>query len=178
MRYYQNNVAGTADMLRALIEFGPIPVVFSSSCATYGVPLTIPMSENQPQQPINPYGWSKLFTERMLMDSATYGLRSVSLRYFNAAGADSEGDTGEAHSPETHLIPLVLRAAQEGTAVCVFGNDYETADGSCVRDYVHVTDIADAHVHAFALSAGRWCKRRSQSGEQQRLFSARSGEYG
>jgi UDP-arabinose 4-epimerase len=147
--YYRNNVGGTSSMLQTLIDFQPIPIVFSSTCATYGVPETVPISEDHPQRPINPYGFSKLVAERMLADlDAANGLRSIALRYFNAAGADPDGEIGEAHDPEPHLIPLVLAAARDGNPVRVFGNDYDTSDGTCVRDYVHVLDIADAHVRA------------------------------
>lgn len=158
--YYRNNIGETASLLQALIDFTPAPVVFSSSCATYGVPDRLPISEDHPQRPINPYGYSKLVVERMLGDlDAAHGLRSVSLRYFNAAGADPEAEIGEAHEPETHLIPLVLAAARDGTAIKVFGNDYDTADGTCIRDYVHVLDIADAHVRAlrYLIDGGTTC---------------------
>ncbi len=147
--YYQNNVCGSAALLRTVTQSKPIPVVFSSTCATYGVPDKVPITEDHPQRPINPYGFGKLVIERVLADLDTaHGLRSVSLRYFNAAGADPEGQIGEAHNPETHLIPLVLGAARDGTAITVFGHDYETPDGTCIRDYVHVADLADAHVGA------------------------------
>ncbi len=147
--YYRNNFAGTASLLHTLTEFGCIPVVFSSSCAVYGKPERLPIPEEHPQRPINPYGHSKLFVERMLADLRTAsGLSWMALRYFNAAGADPNGEIGEAHEPETHLIPLVLAAARNGVPVRIFGDDYETSDGTCVRDYVHVADIADAHVNA------------------------------
>jgi UDP-arabinose 4-epimerase len=147
--YYRNNVGGTASLLQALVDFQTIPVIFSSTCSTYGVPERGPIPENHPQRPINPYGFSKLVVERMLADIySARGLRSVSLRYFNAAGADPDREIGEVHNPETHLIPLVLAAARDGTPVHIFGNDYDTADGTCVRDYIHVVDIADAHVRA------------------------------
>lgn len=158
--YYQNNIAGSVNLLRAVLRSNPIPVVFSSTCATYGVPEELPITERHPQQPINPYGLSKLVVEKALVDfDAAYGLRSVALRYFNAAGADPDGEIGEAHSPETHLIPLVLEAAMNKTAVMVFGNDHGTRDGTCVRDYVHVTDLADAHVRAlrYLLDGGKSC---------------------
>jgi len=158
--YYQNNVCGSATLLRALTESGSIPIVFSSTCATYGIPDTIPIPEEHAQHPINPYGFTKLIVERMLSDaSQAYDLRSVSLRYFNAAGADPAGEIGEAHDPETHLIPLVLAAARDGTAVTIFGDDYETEDGTCVRDYIHVTDLADAHIRAlkYLLAGGPTC---------------------
>ena len=125
-----------------------------------GVPKKIPIPEEYPQRPINPYGSSKLMVERMLADLGhAHGLQSITLRYFNAAGADLDGDIGEAHDPEPHLIPRVLAAARDGTAVTVYGNDYETPDGTCIRDYIHVADIADAHVRAleYLLSGGSSC---------------------
>jgi UDP-glucose-4-epimerase GalE len=147
--YYRNNVAATASLLQTLVDFEVIPVVFSSTCATYGVPEATPIIEDHPQRPINPYGFSKLVVERMLADlNAARGLRSIALRYFNAAGADPDGEIGEAHDPETHLIPLVLAAARDGKPVSVFGDDYDTSDGTCIRDYIHVLDIAEAHVLA------------------------------
>jgi UDP-glucose-4-epimerase GalE len=158
--YYQNNVCGSASLFRAITQSKPIPVVFSSTCATYGVPDKVPIPEEHPQRPINPYGFSKLFVERILADlDHAHGLRSVSLRYFNAAGGDPDGEIGEAHDPETHLIPLVLAAARNGTAVTVFGNDYDTQDGTCVRDYIHVADLAIAHVKAleYLLAGGKTC---------------------
>ena len=158
--YYQNNVAASAALLQTLLSFETIPVVFSSTCATYGAPETIPISEDHPQRPVNPYGYSKLVVERMLADlDAARGLRSISLRYFNAAGADPDGEIGEAHDPETHLIPLVLTAARDGKSVSVFGDDYDTTDGTCIRDYVHVLDIAEAHVLAleYLLRGGASC---------------------
>jgi len=124
-------------------------MVFSSSCAVYGEPEFLPIPEDHPQRPINPYGHSKLFVERMLADLATAsGLCWMALRYFNAVGADPDGEIGEAHDPETHLVPLVLAADRDGVPVRIFGDDYDTPDGTCVRDYVHVADIADAHVKA------------------------------
>jgi UDP-arabinose 4-epimerase len=158
--YYRNNVVGTLSLLHTLIEYQPLPIVFSSTCATYGLPDKIPISEDHPQRPINPYGFSKLVAERMLIDlGAVHEFRSVSLRYFNAAGADPNGEIGEMHDPETHLIPLVIKAACDGTAVQVFGVDYDTPDGTCVRDYIHVTDIAGAHVSAlnYLLGGGTSC---------------------
>lgn len=153
--YYENNVAQGIHLLGALIETGVRRFVFSSTCATYGEPQRIPISEQHPQQPTNSYGWSKLFLERIMTDyDRSYGLRFVALRYFNAAGATLE--RGERHNPETHLIPLVLEAAQ-GTInqVTVFGADYPTKDGTCVRDYIHVSDLADAHALALEyLRAG------------------------
>jgi len=158
--YYGNNFAGSVALLQTLIDYHAIPVVFSSSCATYGVPEQVPIAEEHPQRPINPYGFSKLFVERMLTDfNVAYGLRSVALRYFNAAGADPQGEIGEAHLPETHLIPLVLAAGRSGNTVRIYGGDYDTPDGSCVRDYIHVSDIADAHVRAldYLLNGGDSC---------------------
>jgi UDP-glucose-4-epimerase GalE len=158
--YYQNNVGGSAALLRSIVDFGPIPIVFSSTCATYGVPDKIPISEEQPQRPINPYGYSKLVVEQMLIDlDRAAGLRSVSLRYFNAAGCDPEGEIGEEHEPEPHIIPLALMAARNGTEVEIFGDDYNTRDGSCIRDYIHVMDLAEAHVLAldYLLKAGKTC---------------------
>ncbi|MBE2263431.1 MAG: UDP-glucose 4-epimerase GalE [Burkholderiaceae bacterium] len=156
-KYYRNNVAGSLTLLEAMRDAGVGQCVFSSTCATYGVPQAVPIAEDHPQNPINPYGASKLMIERMLHDFDTaHGLRSISLRYFNAAGADPEGETGEAHDPETHLIPLVLDAAAGVRPdVTVFGGDYPTPDGTCIRDYIHVTDLAQAHVLALqALQAG------------------------
>jgi UDP-glucose-4-epimerase GalE len=158
--YYQNNVGGSAALFHAVIETRTIPVVFSSTCATYGVPEKVPIPEEHPQRPINPYGSSKLMVERILADLGhAHGLRSIALRYFNAAGADPDGDIGEAHDPEPHLIPRVLAAARDETAVTVYGDDYETTDGTCIRDYIHVADIADAHVRAleYLLSGGSSC---------------------
>ena len=147
-KYFENNTLQTISLLNTLIENGVDRFVFSSTCATYGEPERIPIDEGHPQWPVNPYGWSKFFTERVLESYETaYGLRFVTLRYFNAAGATA--GHGEHHEPETHLIPNVLRtAAGETDHVQIFGNDYTTPDGTCVRDYVHVSDLADAHVRA------------------------------
>jgi UDP-arabinose 4-epimerase len=149
-KYYRNNVIGTLTLLEAMRAHDLAQIVFSSSCATYGIPESLPISEDAPQQPINPYGASKLMVERVLADyGAAYGLKAVALRYFNAAGADPDGEIGEDHNPETHLIPLVLDAAAGARPhVTVLGNDYDTPDGTCIRDYIHVTDIANAHVLA------------------------------
>ncbi|MBA3668754.1 MAG: UDP-glucose 4-epimerase GalE [Sphingomonas sp.] len=148
-KYYRNNVAGTLTLIEALRDHGIGKIVFSSTCATYGVPDHVPIAEDWPQRPINPYGATKLIAEQMISDfGRAHGLRSAVLRYFNAAGADSQGDIGECHEPETHLIPLALEAATGGPALTVFGNDYPTSDGTCVRDYIHVTDLAEAHVAA------------------------------
>jgi UDP-arabinose 4-epimerase len=152
-KYYRNNVAGSLSLLEAMREHGVGQIVFSSTCATYGVPQTIPIPDDHPQNPINPYGASKLMIERMLADfGAAYGLRSIALRYFNAAGADPDGEIGEDHDPETHLIPLVLEAAAgKRPSITIYGTDYDTPDGTCIRDYVHVTDLAQAHVLALKL---------------------------
>lgn len=149
-KYYRNNVVGTLSLLDTMRENGVDRIVFSSTCATYGIPDTVPISESTVQKPINPYGASKLMIERVLSDYGdAYGLKSMALRYFNAAGADAQAEIGESHDPETHLIPLVLDAASGKRAnITVMGDDYPTPDGTCVRDYVHVTDIADAHVRA------------------------------
>lgn len=150
--YYRNNVGGTMTLLRAMAAEGVSRLVFSSTCATYGTPETNPIREDMPQSPINPYGQSKLMVEQILRDCAQQGtLNAVALRYFNAAGADADCEIGEVHNPETHLIPLALAAAQ-GTApaLTVFGDDHDTPDGTCIRDYIHVTDLADAHVRALS----------------------------
>ncbi|MGQ9659603.1 MAG: UDP-glucose 4-epimerase GalE [Thermochromatium sp.] len=156
-RYYRNNVAGTLTLLEALRDHAIPHIVFSSTCATYGIPDRTPIAEDHPQRPINPYGASKLMVERMLADfEQAYGLGWIALRYFNAAGADPEGELGEEHLPETHLIPLALQAAAGlGPRLQVFGTDYPTPDGSCIRDYIHVADLAEAHVKSLAhLRAG------------------------
>ena len=149
-KYYNNNVTNTLQLLDVMMKYGVKYIVFSSTCATYGIPGRVPITEDMPQSPINPYGASKLMVERILKDyHAAYGLNYCCLRYFNAAGADPEGEIGESHTPETHLIPLVLAAAAgDREAVKVFGTDYPTRDGSCIRDYIHVTDLADAHLRA------------------------------
>jgi UDP-glucose 4-epimerase len=146
--YYENNVEQSIRLLGALVAAGVRRIVFSSTCATYGEPERIPIDEANPQRPTNPYGWSKLFIERIMADyDHAYNLKFVALRYFNASGATN--NLGEHHDPETHLIPLVLKAAQGAIEyVSVFGRDYPTADGTCVRDYIHVADLADAHALA------------------------------
>jgi len=156
-KYYRNNVAGTLNLLEAARAFGIERFIFSSTCATYGEPQQVPIPEDHPQRPVNPYGTTKLMIEQMLRDfDQAYGLRSIALRYFNAAGADPEGETGEDHDPETHLIPLALDAALgRRPPLTVFGDDYPTPDGTCIRDYIHVTDLAQAHVLALrALEQG------------------------
>lgn len=147
-KYYRNNVAATLNLLDAMREAKVNRFIFSSTCATYGEPKEIPIPESHPQNPINPYGASKVMVERILQDYAVaYGLKFVALRYFNAAGADESGEIGEDHNPETHLIPLVLDAALgRRNHITIYGTDYDTPDGTCVRDYIHVTDLANAHV--------------------------------
>jgi UDP-glucose-4-epimerase GalE len=149
-KYFRNNVLGALSLLNSTLDAGIRRFVFSSTCAVYGIPEQIPIAEQTPREPVNPYGASKLFFENAL-DSygRAYGLRSVRLRYFNAAGADESGAIGELHDPETHLIPLVLAASTEnGPELQIYGSDYPTPDGTCVRDYIHVNDLADAHVRA------------------------------
>lgn len=156
-KYYANNVTNTLGLLDAMREAGVTSIVFSSSAATYGTPERNPIPEDHPQLPINPYGETKLAVERALKwYGGAYGLRWAALRYFNAAGADPDGETGEAHDPETHLVPLVLEAGMgKRPPVKVFGTDYPTPDGTAVRDYVDVSDLADAHVLALKrLMAG------------------------
>ena len=156
-KYYRNNVAGSLTLLEAMLEHGIDKFIFSSTCATYGVPLQIPITEEHPRQPINPYGRSKLMVERIMQDFyRAYSLRFIALRYFNAAGADEAGEVGKDHDPETHPIPLALDvAAGRRENITVFGSDYDTEDGTCIRDYIHVTDLADAHVLALqALENG------------------------
>ena len=147
-KYYTNNVVNTMNLLKVMLKHDVKKFIFSSTCATYGVPQKIPLVEDHPQNPINPYGWTKLMVERILKDYDTaYGLKSVILRYFNASGADKSGEIGEAHDPESHLIPLILDAAiGKRDNIKIFGSDYDTPDGTCIRDYIHVTDLADAHV--------------------------------
>jgi UDP-glucose 4-epimerase len=148
--YYANNVGATVNLLRCMVDAGVRHFVFSSTCSTYGDPDSVPIREDHPQRPVNPYGASKLMVERVLRDfDHAYGFSHVALRYFNAAGADPEGGIGERHDPETHLVPLVLQAALgQREHVSVFGTDYATPDGTCIRDYVHVSDLASAHVLA------------------------------
>ena len=155
--YYRNNVVGTLNLLDAMRKHDIPRLVFSSTCATYGVPQSLPITEQTPQSPINPYGQSKLMVEQILKDYAVaYQFRSIALRYFNAAGSAADGTLGERHDPETHLLPLVLFEAmriQQGgnphdTALMVFGDDFDTPDGTCIRDYIHVNDLCRAHVHA------------------------------
>ena len=149
-RYYRNNVANTLNLLEVMLKKRVSRFIFSSSCATYGEPVEIPITENHIQNPINPYGRSKLMVEEILEDfSNAYELKYVSLRYFNAAGADPDGELGEDHTPETHLIPLVLETALgKRETINIFGDDYPTEDGTCIRDYIHIDDLAQAHLLA------------------------------
>lgn len=145
-KYYGNNVANTINLLDIMLKYGTKYFIFSSTCATYGTPEGL-ITEATPQAPINPYGRSKLMVEQILRDyDAAYGLKSVVFRYFNAAGADPSAIVGERHDPETHLIPLAIKASTGGKELSIFGSDYPTPDGTCVRDYIHVTDIAEAHI--------------------------------
>ncbi|MFZ0796193.1 MAG: UDP-glucose 4-epimerase GalE [Terriglobales bacterium] len=155
-KYFRNNVLGALSLLNSTLDAGIRRFVFSSTCAVYGLPEQIPIAEQTPREPVNPYGASKLFFENALEAyGRAYGLRSVSLRYFNAAGADESGDTGELHDPETHLIPLALAASTDkGRELQIFGSDYPTPDGTCVRDYIHVNDLAEAHVRALQYLEG------------------------
>ncbi|WP_158913037.1 UDP-glucose 4-epimerase GalE [Caulobacter sp. S45] len=148
--YYRNNTLGTFNILESMRAVGVDKMIFSSTAATYGVPHQVPMPEDHPQQPINPYGWSKLMVERMMDDYArAYGLRFASLRYFNAAGASPDGEIGERHEPETHVIPLAAKGALSSDyAFTIFGDDFDTRDGTCVRDYIHVCDLGRAHAAA------------------------------
>jgi UDP-arabinose 4-epimerase len=156
LRYYDNNVGGMISLLDAMQMAGVGQIIFSSSCATYGIPRELPIREDAPQAPINPYGRTKLACEWILRDVAqARGLRYAALRYFNAAGADPGGEIGERHDPETHLIPLALMAASgQAGPLKVFGTDYDTPDGTCVRDYIHVSDLAEAHLLALSHLAG------------------------
>jgi UDP-glucose-4-epimerase GalE len=149
-RYYENNVANTLGLLRVMLQHDVKAFIFSSTCAVYGDPKKLPLTEDHPYNPVNPYGMTKLIVERVLADyGRAYGMKHVNLRYFNAGGADPDGELGEAHDPETHLIPRVLMAALgQLEEVEIFGTDYATKDGTCVRDYVHVRDLASAHVLA------------------------------
>jgi|SRR6185369_2903262 len=159
LRYYDNNTSGTLSLLQAMAGAGVRRLVFSSTCATYGEPSVMPIAEGTPQKPINPYGWSKLFCERMMFDFAAANpeFSFAALRYFNVAGCSADGTVGEDHRPETHLIPVILQAALgKRDNVRIFGDDYPTPDGTCIRDYIHVEDLVEAHVKvAEALSPGK-----------------------
>jgi UDP-glucose-4-epimerase GalE len=155
-KYFRNNVEGGLSLLNAALDAGVKKIIYSSSCAVYGVPVKVPIVEENPRQPVNPYGVTKLiFEEALEAYDPAYGIRYASLRYFNASGADESGEIGESHDPETHLIPLALRAAAgTGPELQVFGTDYPTPDGTCIRDYIHVNDLATAHVKALERLAG------------------------
>jgi UDP-glucose-4-epimerase GalE len=207
-KYYINNVIGTLNLLEAMREAGVQQLVFSSTCSTYGDPVFLPMNEDHPQQPVNPYGMSKLTVERAMADyGRAYGLGTVALRYFNAAGCDAEGELGERHDPETHLIPLILLEAlrvrgggrSEDTQLQVFGDDFDTPDGTCIRDYVHIADLCAAHLlalerlmggkvsgfNAFNLGTGKGysvkevietCRRITGQDIQYRIVGRRAGD--
>jgi len=156
--YYGQNVGNAMTLFRVMLRHGVRQFVLSSSCATYGDPIRVPIDETHPQDPVNPYGETKFFIERILRQyDRAYGLRFVALRYFNAAGASLDGQLGEAHDPETHLIPRILEVGRQGSGeVQIFGDDYPTPDGTCIRDYIHVLDLASAHIAALAwLGDGR-----------------------
>ena len=167
-KYYRNNVGGSLSLIEAMVAHGVDKLVFSSTCATYGEPEQVPITEDERQRPINPYGKTKLMVEEMLADfEVAHGLLSARLRYFNAAGASPDGEIGEEHDPETHLIPLALAAAAgKGPELTVFGDDYPTPDGTCIRDYIHVGDLADAHVKAL---------NRLIAGEGSRAYNLGTG---
>ncbi|MFH1985673.1 MAG: UDP-glucose 4-epimerase GalE [Pseudomonadota bacterium] len=154
--YYRNNTVGSLTLIEAMVEAGISKMIFSSTCAIYGEPMALPLVESHPQKPVNPYGFSKMAVERMLADAEiAHGLRHVNLRYFNAAGADPEGAVGEVHDPETHLIPLVLDAIDgRREKLSVYGDDYDTPDGTCIRDYIHISDLAQAHLLALKALQG------------------------
>lgn len=165
LKFYENNVLKTIKLLKIMLEYGVNKFIFSSSCAVYGNPQFLPLTEEHPKNPISPYGKNKLIVEMALEDfDRAYGLKYVNLRYFNAAGALPKIGLGENHKPETHIIPLVLRAAMEGREFNIFGNNYETKDGTCLRDYIHVLDLAHAHKLAFEyLDAGDFLENNSNS---------------
>ncbi len=155
VKYYRTNVGGVVNVLNAMAANGVRTLVFSSTCATYGEPTETPITEAHPQRPINSYGETKLAAERAFPHyERAYGMRWIALRYFNAAGADPDGELGEDHAPEIHIIPRALDAANGGEGLKVFGDDYPTPDGTCLRDYIHVSDLADAHVRALDTLAG------------------------
>lgn len=168
-KYYLNNLSNTLKLLQVMLEEGVKYFVFSSTCATYGAPQEIPITENHPQRPINPYGKGKYMVEQVLSDySHAYGLKYVSLRYFNAAGADPDAEIGELHQPETHLIPLILDAASgKRENIQIFGTDYSTHDGTCIRDYIHVMDLACAHIKALEYL---------QEGNDSNIFNLGNGQ--
>lgn len=149
LKYYENNIAETINLIKAMVRHDVRKFIFSSTAAVYGEPVHVPIDENHPCRPTNPYGKTKLAVENLLADcDNAYGLKSICLRYFNAAGAHPKGDIGEMHDPESHLIPIILKAAISGSTINLFGTDYPTEDGTCIRDYIHVSDLADAHLLA------------------------------
>jgi UDP-glucose 4-epimerase len=168
-KYYLNNLRNTLNLLQVMLEEGVEYFVFSSTCATYGEPQEIPITEDHPQKPISPYGKGKYMVEQILEDySRAYGLKYASLRYFNAAGADPDGEIGEQHDPETHLIPLILDAASgKRKNIQIFGSDYPTPDGTCIRDYIHVMDLAFAHIKAL---------KYLQDGNESDVFNLGNGQ--
>ncbi|MBK7105744.1 MAG: UDP-glucose 4-epimerase GalE [Ignavibacteriae bacterium] len=168
-QYYENNVVGSYNLLKACLQNNVKKFVFSSTCSLYGNPEIIPISENQKTNPINPYAQTKLMIENMLKDfNNSYGLKYVTLRYFNAAGADFSGEIGESHNPEPHLIPIVLNTALGlREKVLIFGDDYETKDGTCIRDYIHINDLGDAHFKAIEYL---------KSNEKSNIFNLGTGE--
>ena len=177
--YFHNNVAGSLSLFTAMVRAGVKALVFSSTAAVYGMPATIPIPEDSPYAAVNPYGESKVMVEKMLgWFDLIHGLRSVCLRYFNASGAEEKGRVGERHEPETHLIPLMFRAIQTGEPVTLFGDDYDTPDGTCIRDYIHVSDLAQAHVLAVESLLERRRVEPLQRGHGQRIFGARSPASG
>jgi UDP-glucose 4-epimerase len=156
--YYNNNVAGSFSLIKALNECGIRKIVFSSTCSVYGNPIQVPISESEPLKPINPYARTKLMIENILSDfDNAYGMKHVALRYFNAAGCSPDGSIGESHNPETHLIPLVMNSmTNDDNRLKIFGTDYDTDDGTCIRDYIHVNDLAEAHIKALGhLNTGK-----------------------
>ncbi|HEX2242774.1 MAG TPA: UDP-glucose 4-epimerase GalE, partial [Gammaproteobacteria bacterium] len=161
-KYYRNNVANTQNLLDAMVRYGVNAFIFSSTAAIFGEPQYIPIDEQHPKAPVNPYGRSKWMVEQLLEDyDHAYGLKSCALRYFNAAGADPRGRLGERHQPESHLIPLVLQAASgRRESITLYGTDYDTTDGTCIRDYIHVSDLCDAHLLAL--------EQLTQGGESNR----------
>jgi len=164
-RYFTNNVAGSLALLRAMVEAGVSHMVFSSTAAVYGNPLVSPIAETEPIRAVNPYGESKVMVETLLRwFDGIHGLKSVCLRYFNASGGDPEGVLGEEHEPETHLIPLLLRAVLTGQPITIFGDDYDTPDGTCIRDYIHVDDLAQAHILALGHLLGGGASRQFNVG--------------
>lgn len=168
-KYYRNNISGSLCLLDAMMRNGVGKFIFSSTCATYGMPDTLPIREETLQRPINPYGFTKLAVERALIDyERAYGLKWAAMRYFNAAGCDPDGELGEDHEPETHVIPLAIMAALgSGPRFKIFGTDYATADGTAIRDYIHVSDLADAHARAAAYLQG---------GGDSRAFNLSTGQ--